>query len=364
MASWPLLSTRALRRAWLTLCVASVTTSALAQAGSPADSARVVFVDSTLDPKIAAPLGEALRAQFALISAELIVRNQEAPGGSLSERMTRAKALAQEHGAIAVFWIEPQSGGIWLVHMMDSERERVVVRPIDADAAHQEAAIEAVAVMLRDSTRALIEDVQQEPSAPEPAPSVAPPPAAAPSKPIAAAPSVRLWQLWVAYTAQDFAHEVTWQHGMGLGAVWHGLAPWHFGVRTFLSAPLTPEAPVPMSVQRFPIAVSLGYRLLVGSFAFDTSLGFSLEALRRASETSAVAGAAPEPARTRILLAIEPRVRGELRLLPYLGIFLGAGTDLLLNHFKYISLESATQSTLLRVRPVRPVAELGVALHL
>lgn len=364
MARWPLLSTRALRRACLTLCVASVSMSALAQADSPADSARVVFVDSTLDPSIAAPLGEALRAQFALISAELIVRNQEAPVGSLSERMTRAKALAHEHGAIAVFWIEPQSGGIWLVHMMDSERERVIVRPVDADAAHQEAAIEAVAVMLRDSTRALVEDAQQEPPPAEPAPSVAPPPPAQPSKPIAVAPSVRPWQLWAAYTAQDFAPEVTWQHGVGLGAAWHGLAPWHFGVRTFLSAPLTPQAPARISVQRFPVALSLGYRLPVGAFAFDASLGFSLEALRRASETSDVAGVAPEPERTRILLALEPRARAEFRLLPFLGLFVGAGADLLLNPFRYISLEGAEQSRLLSVRPVRPVAELGVALHL
>jgi hypothetical protein len=340
-----------------------------APSAAPPDEAartpRVLFIDPDLDMESVEGLHEAALAQFALIRAEIVFKVTDRDA-SLAERMTRAESLALEQHALAVFWIEEQPNGTWLLHMMDSESERVVIRSVDAAGARRPAAIEAVAVMIRESTRALI--AGEPPAEPEPEPASPPVPPRVPAQ----APA-RPWRLWLGYSAEDFASQVTWQHCLALGASWHRLHPLYGGIRLLFSPPLRPVAPIAIQVQRYPIEAALGYRYRVGKFALDGELGLSVDLLRNRSEGAdgPTAGfkVTAEPAQTRVLLALEPRLRGELRMWPFLGAFVDLGAGILLNPFSYLAKQPGAgaqsfESVILRPKPVRPVLEGGFALYL
>jgi hypothetical protein len=318
----------------------------------------VLFLEPMLDAETKQGLREGTLAQFALIGAELVFQSGVSPG-SLAEQMASARALAAQQGAIAVFWIESQDDGTWLVHMMDSERERVVIRPVDAAGERRTSAIEAVAVMVRESTRALIEN---EPP-PEPKP---PTPSPAPN-PAAPRQDLRPLRLWVDYSLDDFAPEVTWQHGLGLGVAWQGTRPWYLGLGLLITAPMDPPAPLAITVQRYPIAAVLGYRYRAGLFSLDGELGVSADLLRRSAATRQADDGSfhvtAEPAESSVLLAVAPRIRGEVQPWPAWGFFAVLGMDILLNPFSYISKMDTRRTSLLRPRPIRPVAEIGVAFY-
>lgn len=339
---------------------------AVAQTNPQSQPPRVLFIEPNLDAESVQGLHEAALAQFALIRAEIVFKVADSDA-SLAGQMTRAEALAEEQHAIAVFWIEEQANGTWLLHMMDSERERVVIRAVDASDERRPAAIEAVAVMVRESTRALI--ASEPPPEPEPEPRKAPSPM--PPKNLLPA-GARPWRLWVGYVAEDFASEVTWQHCVALGASWHGLQPWYAGLRFLLTPALSPTAPIAIHVQRYPFQGALGYRYRIGRLALDGGLGLSVDLLRnRAEGVGAPVGGlkiTPETDQTRVLLALEPHLRGELQLSPFLAVFADLGVGILLNPFSYLSRQSISQTEsvdtiLLRPNPVRPAVGLGIAFY-
>ena len=96
-----------------------------------------------MDAQTPSDLRDALLAQFALIEADLVLEAAGSSGGPLSARMADAQRRAAEHDAIAVFWIDGEPDDRWFVHMMDIDRERIVVRPADASGDRRAAAIEA-----------------------------------------------------------------------------------------------------------------------------------------------------------------------------------------------------------------------------
>ncbi|MFI5308603.1 MAG: hypothetical protein ACHQ53_14685, partial [Polyangiales bacterium] len=121
------------------------------------DRPQVLFLMPALDVEAQAQLREALLAQFAAIEADLTFAPVAEPQGTLAQRMAQAQAASAKHTLLAAFWIEEQPDGRWFVHMMDLQSERVIVRQVEAQPERRSAAIEAVAVMARESSRALIE---------------------------------------------------------------------------------------------------------------------------------------------------------------------------------------------------------------
>jgi hypothetical protein len=244
---------------------------------------------------------------------------------------------------------------------MDTQDQRVIVRQVDAAGERQPAAIEAVAVMTRSGTRALIE------GAPEELPPPAQPTQPAPSAP-ATEPTLDAFRLWVGYTGSAFAPEVEWQHGAVLGATWLGLHPFYAGLSLILTPTLkvdSSKAPVAFSVQRTPIAAQFGYRYLTGRIALDGELGFVVERwFRPEAQVRPPVGqsAVAYDNTTHWVYELAPRVRCELRIARVMGLYGGGGLDILLNKFNYVS-SGDVQRVLLQPNPFRPVAELGISFY-
>ena len=221
-----------------------------------------------------AELRDALLAQFALIQANLVFAPEPEGETSLATRMQRAQALAAQHAAIAVFWIDTEPDGRWFLHMMDVQDERVVVRQIDASGERRTAAIEAIAVMTRGSNARA--DRGHPGVAGARARTAAPARARAGRGP---RHSTR-FALWLGYTGTSFAPEVPWQHGATLGASWLGPRPFYAGL-SFTIAPTVELSgnglAAPFSVQRTPIAAHFGYRHVAGRVALDGELGVIYE---------------------------------------------------------------------------------------
>jgi hypothetical protein len=341
-----------------------------ADASDPADAAAapaapaVLFLMPRDEEQTQAQLRDALLAQFALIDATLVFEPKPEGEASIATRVQQAQALAAQYMAIAVFWIEASADGRWLLHMMDTQDQRVVVRQVDAAGERRPAAIEAVAVMTRSGTRALIEGI---PEALPPAVEQTPP--APPSASALPASRLDAFRLWLGYTGSAFAPEVAWQHGAALGATWLGPHPFFLGLSLILTPTLEPNAsstsPATFSVQRTPIAAQVGYRYLTGRIALDGELGFVIERwFRPAAEARQLMGQTTDPtdATTHWVYELAPRLRCELRIASIMGLYGGGGLDILLNKFKYVS-EGQPNPILLQPNPFRPVAELGISFY-
>jgi hypothetical protein len=342
---------------------ASAATSDPSQADAAAPATpRVLFLLPRDDDRAQAELRDALLAQFALIDAALDFELKPEGEASLATRVQQAQALATEHGAIAVFWIEAAADGRWLLHMMDTQDQRVIVRQVDASGERQPAAIEAVAVMTRSGTRALIEGTPGE--LPPPVESMPPPPPSGPATP----PTLDAFRLWLGYTGSAFAPEVEWQHGAALGATWLGPHPFYAGLSLILTPTVklnSSSDPAAFSVQRTPIAAQFGYRYLTGRIALDGELGFVVERWFRPESVAHQLAGQTNVAKdnsTHWVYELAPRVRCELRIARVMGLYGGGGLDILLNKFKYRS-GGDEKLVLLQPNPFRPVAELGISFY-
>jgi hypothetical protein len=318
-------------------------------------------------------LRDALSAQFALIDADLVFETETRAGeGSLSRRFSQAHELAASRSAIAVFWLDMPADGRWLLHMMDAQDERVIVRAVDASGERRPAAIEAVAVMTRSSTRALIEDepAPAPPPAPTPAPPVPAPAAAVTEQPAAAssathAPPPDWLRLFVGYTGDHFAPSV-WQHGIALGGGFLGFPPLtaSLGLTLMPTIDVISDA-VTFSIRRLPFNARAGYRLRIGILSLDGEVAFLVEWLHRnRGEQRPTTGldVTLRGERDAFLFALGPRVRAELRLATAVGLYAGAGLDILLNDFAYVS-RGVGARDVLRPDSVRPVADLGISFY-
>lgn len=346
----------------------------------PSGQARVVFVLPELDAEADAQLRDALLAQFSLVEAELSFAAPRPMGRTQLERLSALHAQAERAGALAAFFLDVEPSGRWLLHVFDARRERLVLRPLDGSGAQRPAAIEAVAVMTRESTRALLEGqpvpLPPEPLPPEPAAAAAPPPAAPPPapKPITPAPAAaeRSWlrpRLSLGYVATTFGDESALRHGAAL-SLGQRLSD---RVRVALGIELTPvlgyAASPPFEVQSVPVRGGLAGRMAEsGALVLELEGVATVEWLLRHSLVPAPAGAASavdaNPDAVDIVIAAGLRAHGELRLGGVWALWIALGSDVLLNPFTYVAYQGQVRQELLSLYWVRLLGSLGLAVDL
>jgi hypothetical protein len=343
-------------------------------------AARVLFVLPELDADADAQLRDALLAQFTLVEAELSFAAPRAMGRTQLERLSALHALAQRSGALAAFFLDVEPSGRWLLHVFDAERERLVLRPLDGSGAQRQAAIEAVAVMTRESTRALLEGqpvpVPSEPAPAEPAQAAPPTPTAAPPATQAApAPSApaRSWlrpRLSLGYVATTFGDASALRHGAAL-SVGQRLSD---RTRVALGVDLTPAlqyaASPPFEVQTIPVRGGLAGRVAeAGTLALELEGVLTVEWLLRHSRAAPAAAPSadavdPKADAIDIVVATGLRAHGELRLGAAWALWLAFGSDVLLNPFSYVANKDGAHEELLSLYRVRLLAQLGLAVDL
>lgn len=353
---------------WLTLlgiCVLGWHATGLAQDEAPQ---RVLFLVPDLEATVRAQLQDALAAQLSLVGAELVLRDDTTagPSGSAHDRANEIGARAQQEEARIALWLEVEAER-WTLHVMDVGQGRAVSRRIDARPAQQAAAVETVAVLAREASRAgplaLSPEADAEPAAalpPSPEPAVPAVTEDTPPEPPAPEPTNPALRLSLFYIGADFAPETAFSHGAALGA----RLDWQSGIFAGLNAGWTALAKPagPLVVQRVPLWGSAGYRArLFEDLSADFELGLWVDLLQRTTRLTATDQGA-EGSSLRAVAALAPRLRLDYRLGKTLSTFIGFGLDIALTPLRYET-RTTTAETVLSPSWVRPALEAGVAFY-
>jgi hypothetical protein len=295
----------------------------------------VVFrVPHDLSPKVRAALEDALTTQLSLIQTSLRYEMATEVTVNPSERLQAAKAIAATSGAIGVFWLEAAADAPWLLYAVDARADRMIVRRLapHAKGAEPEADIEAVALIVRATTQALLHG--------EPLPSSSP--SLAPDKPRDTSPwPVELLdaghsalRLAVSYVGTTFAKQRPWQSGFALRGAWlFPSGPYvGLGFSLMFTSKFTPD-PVHFEIDRYPFSLHAGLRFGFSRLTFIGELGAELEVRRR--RTLWAANLEPNRDQKRIVYNICPKLETELALVPWFVMFASAGLDIVIGNFAY-----------------------------
>jgi hypothetical protein len=367
--------------ALLATCSAATTGRGQARKqASPPGPGRAVVVflmptDPTQEPE---GLRDALLAQFALLDAELRFEPAD-DNAALDSQLQHAHDVAERQRAPAVFWLTSERAERWLVHMMDVDHDRVVVRAVDVSGEARSAAVEAVAVIARESTRAVLDRAPgtEAATATETATEAATEAtteagtetateagsASAPTPPASGREPLRgPLRLALAYEGLDFATRSSFRHGLSLGGSVRIDGPWYAGGAIVLAGTIEKRQLPAFEVSRFPLRAFGGFRHQQGRLCLDAELGLGVEVLSRHTTGSDQPAVTSSGDSTRLLSLLSPRGRVEFRVVPRVGVHAGLGFEILLNNFSYVS-ENPERVTRLRPHRVRVVLETGVAFY-
>ena len=315
-----------------------------------------------LAPQVRVALEDALATQLSLIRTTLRYELTTPGTANPSERLQAARNIAASSGAIAVFWLEASGEAPWLLYAVDARAERMVVRPL---ASHQkssepEAAIEAVALIVRATTQALLrgEPLPSLPSTPERARDTSP----WPVELLGAGESAL--RVTIAYVGTTFAKQLPLQHGFSMRGAWL----WPSGTYVGVGFTLVPTSKfnlqrVQFEIDRYPFSLHAGLRFGFSRVTFIGELGAELELRER--RTLSAAGLEPNKKNERrIVYNVCPKLETELALAPWLVAFVSAGLDVVVGNFAYSSSYEETMENVPILEPhwIRLTVQLGIGI--
>jgi hypothetical protein len=314
------------------------------------DEAIVFISPPGLSHDLTSALDEAVSAQVSLVGARLVFLIAADDDAGLEERMTQAEALAKEHHAVGVFWIDARPSRRWFLYIMDRGGSHVVVRPLSVEGASMDAAIEAAALIAGSASDALLKQQSIEVR-------LAQPPAAPP-------PEEAALQLEVGYSATDFAPSIPVIHGIWVGASWLLPTGPYFGLSYVWNPPIRVERDLSVQLTRYPIWLHGGMRWkLFEGLELGGEVGFSLE-MRTRTTTSQIIPLRTLPPKTRATYLASLRFVAEYRIFDWLAVLVRLSPELSLNAFDYKKDTVDSEITeLIYLSPyrLRFTAQIGVA---
>lgn len=368
-------------RCLVALVTATASSITFARESSIVSRPRVVFVlpaDTRAD--VESSVREAIEAQFAGSGADVEFEHFQGPTSDLRKQVDTARKLAAQIGARGVFWLDASEDGDWLLYLCEPEGDRVLVRRLPRSKSTA-ATVEAVSVIARVSTSALIagsrigmQPVSEPPSVDRPAP--AGEPATNRSAPVdprdmrngsradsAAVERLRHIRLHAGYRGNSFAPQVGFRHGAALGGTWFatGTGGWFAGIElaTFPETNVRQGANS-FAVGRLPLGASGGWRFPTPWVDVNILGVYTAEITTRRSTGNSEGVATPSS--TRLLSLVGARIRVERKVGPVLSLYAQAGTDLVLNKFQYVAQEGAQERELLDPNRVRAVLDAGISI--
>lgn len=317
-----------------------------------------------------ASLRDALTAQLSGVSVNLVFESFATHDAPLRAQVSEARSLAAAHLAVAVFWldVEASSDKDWLIYLAEPTGSRVLVRRVPLREEGTAAAVEAVAVITRESTEALLagQTIGMEPIADASAPSSRPSSDALPAVPsvVPSAPHADRRSginLSMGYYGDAYAHQVWWQSGIALGGAYDFDSGLLLGLDVVVFNDVSVSTPeVAFRVSRVPLRAAVGYRTSWRRFAASFELRGGVEITSRHDITTDTTLTGSRDS-ARAVLLLSPRLRVEYRLTSVLSVYLAAGGDIGLNQFSYVSRADGRDLVELDPLKVRPSGELGVA---
>ncbi len=297
-------------------------------------------------------------------SIEVHFERFSADGLPLRAQASEARSLASAHDALGVFWLDTATDRDWLVYLTERSADRVLVRRVTVESGGSDAAIEAVSVITRQSSEALVsgETIGMRPVAlpPEPTlgvPGIAREPIPMPRPPAFVRP--RGLALGAAYAGDSPSVQIGWQSGVRLAAAYRSPIGLYAGVGYVLyGASLLNEVGLAFQVARHPVDIDIGYSFGRGRVTPSVELRGMIDVLRRED----VAAEPPYDGvgnDTRALVFLSPRVRLGYTLSSVSEVYVMGGADVAINDFSYVSRGDGGDHVLLALREVRPAIEVG-----
>jgi hypothetical protein len=360
-----------------------------------APKARVILMGAQSAEAEEGPLSQAIRAQLVDVDIELVDTPAPDPGENVAARIQAATVLIEKLDALGAWWVEIRPDEL-LLYLVD-RHGAALARRIERDPRGEGAELEALAVIVRASTQALLEGrtigMQRVPAAPEPAPERGEPPTAVPEP----EPTMRVDRrphaptrlphphggLSVAYAGTSFAAEpdwgARWQSGLTLWTRWHPRAgPVFVGAGyTFYQElvdvvePSTPSLGFDalFAIRRHPARAFVGHRLARAAISLDSEIAVVVDAttVRGTPQRSL------EDFENRVdigtMVGLEPRLRLHVRVHDLVTPFVALGAEIMVKNVRYDVTwmqgdEIAEQRTYLRPHPVRPTLAAGLSFWL
>jgi hypothetical protein len=336
-----------------------------AAADDPATKA-VVFVPP---PDIETPLRDALTAQLSGVAVELVIEHFVSEPDSLKQNVEESHSLAAAHQAIGVFWLDVRAKDEWLVFLTVPAGRRVLMRRVPIGADGSVAAMEAVAVITRESTAALLAGqtigmsevvIPDEPEKPVTI-VIAPPSKTVP------APTKHVWAPLSGFSFSTSYYVDVYAKDSGLSSGAAFVPAWRFASGVRIGASFVTFQPEEASVdglaflvRRYPIGVEAGYAYARQKWMLGLALRGVVELTNR-HVLAALPPAAPTEDSQRAVVFLSPRLRFDYRVSEAMSLFLAAGADFALNGFSFVNRVDGVDRPVFEPLRVRPAGEVGVA---
>lgn len=308
---------------------------------------------------------EAIAAHLSGLDVVVDTIEIDAMRGELVAKHALADGAARARGAIAAYWVESPRAGTLELYVVQPGRRAVLRREVSLDPDAPEASIEALGVVARSITSALVADADPDMESiplPEPVAAPAPEPEPAPPPPERTRGRARLA---LGYVGTSYAKQLAWQSGLGFSAGW----VWPFGLHlaadyTLMQRVRSTGDASSIVITRHPIAAAIGYGHRFRSLYVEGEAVATLDyAVRRGTSSSPVLSPAPDRGHTTFGLG----PRGRLAVIAgwRVELYLQAGVEFWLSTVRY-AVESAAGQTdvLLQPRRVRAHTGAGVAVRI
>ncbi len=299
----------------------------------------------------------------------------------LASQARWASALAQEQGALGVFWIDLDDPQEAVLYLVTAQGDRVLARTIPRDAKNPAATGDAIGIIAGSITSALVggaaigmvEVVAPEPEPepePEPLPAPEPIPPAPPTdvleapEPNVAEPQWDRLRIDARYGGSSLADRAPWSSGFELGVAWRIRPIPYVSLGYRWGIPVRVEdSDVAFAVNRHGIRGAVGARLGVSDrLAVDLEAQGSLD-LQRSAPTRVDAGI--ETVRgTRSVVGTGAMARARVALGAGVEATLGVGMEVALNRFDYAVFGPNGRDVRLAPHLIRGQASVGISYSL
>lgn len=320
----------------------------------------VFFAPQELPSGLRSALEDALGAQLSLLPAALRFETAASTPVAMVDRLQLAKQTALQHDALAVFWLDVNPSGPWYLYAVDARAERMVMRPLAGRSPSREADIEAVALIVRATSEALLHGE---------------PLAAASDTPSTPLPKRKPWpveqaqgqsalRLSAAYMGTTFSKDMSWAHGFAVRAAWLFPAGPYVGVGYTFIPPLHFNIdPVRFRIDRYPFALYAGLRFRHGDLTFSGELGAEVE-LRNRRTLEARDNFEPDEEQRKTIYNVCPKLEAEYAVMPWLALFGGVGIDVVVGNFAYTTRNTETPEPRMILNPhwIRLTLHVGIGI--
>jgi hypothetical protein len=342
---------------WLALLLVCSAGEAAAQEAAPPVT---MIVPTDREEEISRLVVRAVQSQLSDLPVTFRLSPVSELPGALKEQISLAEQVAAEGGALAVFWCDFTDPGQALLFLRGTDRDRILVRRIDATEAA--ALSEEVAIIVRASVAELLRGGRIGIQVAEAVAAEQPPALIEPAA--EGLPSVLEIAQRTGYLFQTLSTEQPASHGLDLmlGVRAHPVV-WAFFGFTMVGTLSQDGDAAALRLRRHPLRLGAAALFRIGMFEVGASLAAQLDyvtfEVRGLDE-----GMAAVRDRDDVLLSLVPEGVAGLRILPRAVLVATVGFEIPVSAVHYVVQTPRGTEILLDPWPVQPRFSVGVRIEL